>query len=265
MVMRMQQAAAVLANGLGAGLGAMFLVVSGPATVQADTLVGRNGGSFEERFTGFDGTRWQKSDGWSNGSYMGCGWNAGNLAIRNGRLALSVTDQPTRQEALSCAEYRTHRFYGPGSYSISLKAVRADGVMTAVSHYTGPPFGDPWDEITIGIAGKDTTKLEVGYVANGIGHRNVVIDLGFDAAKDFHSYGFDWKADRISWTVDGRTVHSVQGKPGELPQMPGRLYLQFWNGRGDTPWLHRFQYPGKPLTAEVASVRFKEDASTLNN
>ncbi len=258
--MRMQQRAAALA----AGLAAAFLLVSGPGA-QAESALARNGGSFEEHFSGFDSSRWQKSDGWSNGSYMGCAWNAQNLAVQKGRLALSITDQPTRQESLSCAEYRTHRFYGLGSYTVNLKAVKADGVMTSVSHYTGPPFGDPWDEITMGVAGKDTTRLEISYVANGVGHRDVVIDLGFDAAADFHSYGFDWKPDRITWTVDGRAVHTVQGKPGDMPQLPGRVYLQAWNGRGETAWLHRFQYPGKPLTAEIAWVRFKEDASNLNN
>jgi len=240
-------------------------VAFGGFTAQAETAFSRQGGSFEEHFAAYDSSRWQKSDGWSNGGYMGCGWNAENVAFQQGKLALSVTDRSTRRESLSCAEYRTHRFYGLGSYTVNLKAVRAEGVITTVSHYTGPPFGDPWDEITFGIAGKDTTKLEISYVANGVGHRDTVIDLGFDAAKEFHSYGFDWKPDRIVWTVDGKPVHTVTGKAGELPRLPGRMFLQFWNGSGDTAWLHRFQYPGKPLTAQVAWVRFREDATSLNN
>nr|RUQ74617.1 glycosyl hydrolase family protein [Azospirillum doebereinerae] len=253
----------MLGQALAMGVG--MAVALGGTSALAESAFTRQGGSFEEHFAGFDSSRWQKSDGWSNGGYMGCAWNDDNLAIKNGKLALSVTNQPKGREALSCAEYRSHRFYGLGSYTANLKAVKAEGVITSLSHYTGPPFGDPWDEITMGIAGKDTTKLEISYVANGVGHRDVVVDLGFDAAKEFHTYGFEWKPDRITWTVDGRSVHTAKGKPGELPQNPGRLYLQFWNGSGDTPWLHRFQYPGKPLTAEVAWVRFREDAATLNN
>ncbi|SMH44926.1 family 16 glycosylhydrolase [Azospirillum agricola] len=257
--MRVRRQAAMVAMGVG------LAAALASQTARAETAFSRQGGSFEERFATFDSTRWQKSNGWSNGSYMGCGWNEGNLAIQKGKLTLSVTNQPSGREAMSCAEYRTHRFYGPGTYSVNLKAVKAEGVMTSVSHYTGPPFGDPWDEITMGIAGKDTTKLEISYVANGVGHRDTVIDLGFDAAKEFHTYGFEWKPDRIVWTVDGKAVHTATGKPDELPRLPGRLYLQFWNGAGDTAWLHRFQYPGKPLTAEIAWVRFREDSSTLNN
>lgn len=262
--MRMRERAARLAMGVGA-LAALGSPMALGSAALAESPFGRHGGSFEEKFSGFDTSRWQKSDGWSNGGYMGCGWNAANLAVQKGKLALSITNQPTAREAYSCAEYRTNRFYGLGTYTVNLKALKAEGAMTTVSHYTGPPFGDPWDEITMGIPGKDPTKLEISYVVNGAGHRNTMVDLGFDASKEFHSYGFEWKPDRITWTVDGKPVHSVTGKPGELPQHPGLIYLQAWNGRGDTPWLHRFQYPGKPLTAEIAWVKFQEDSSTLNN
>jgi len=243
----------------------MALAALGGAAVQAASFLGRTGGSFEDRFAAFDASRWQKADGWSNGAYMGCAWSARNLAVGNGRLSLSITDQPAGRERFSCAEYRTHRHYGYGTYSVNLKAVRADGVITAVSNYTGQPFGDPWDEITMGIAGKDTTKLEIGYVANGVGHRDVVIDLGFDAAKGFHTYAFERRPDGITWLVDGRPVHAVKAAPGELPQAPGRIYVQLWNGVGASPWLREFRYPGRPLVAEVAWVRYEELASTLNN
>ena len=236
----------------------------GPAA-QAGSVMDRTGGSFEDRFASFDLTRWQTSNGWSNGRYMGCGWNAGNLMLHNGHMALSITEQPSAGERYSCAEYRTHKHYGYGTYSVNLKAVRADGVMTTVSNYTGQPFGDPWDEVTLGIAGKDTTKLELGYVVDGVGHRDVVVDLGFDAAKGFHTYGFERRPDRITWLVDGRPVHSVQGGAREMPRASGKIYLQFWNGVGASPWLKEFRYPGAPLTAEIAWVRFEEAASTLNN
>lgn len=248
---------------LAACFGATLLFI--PPATWAQSPFSRVGGSFDDKFAAFDGSRWQRSDGWSNGGYMGCAWNANNLSADKGRVALSITDQPNKQERYSCAELRTWRHYGFGAYTVRLKAVKADGVITAISHYTGPPFGDPWDEITLGIAGKDTTKLEVSHVANGVGYRGMVIDLGFDAAKEFHTYGFEWKQGSITWTVDGRPVHTVQGKPAEIPQSPGRIYVQLWNGSGDTQWLHRFQYPGKPLVAEVTRIAFREGAASLSN
>jgi endoglucanase len=247
---------------LGAG---MALALGCGSAAGAASLLDRTGGSFEDRFDRFDLKRWQRSDGWGNGTYMGCAWSAGNLALHDGRLALSITERPTAGERYACGEYRTHKHYAYGTYSVNLKAVRADGVMTTVSSYTGRPFGDPWDEITLGIAGKDTTKLELGYVVNGVGHRDVVVDLGFDAARGFHTYGFERLPDRITWLVDGRPVHSVQGAANELPRAPGRIYLQLWNGVGASPWLKEFRYPGTPLTAEIAWVRFEEAASTLNH
>ncbi|MCW2238792.1 family 16 glycosylhydrolase [Azospirillum canadense] len=250
------------------GTAAVFaglLVIFGASATKADFILRHPGSSFEDHFAAYDQTRWQKGDGWSNGTYMGCGWNVRTATVQNGRLALSVTGEPSAQERHSCAEFRTQRPYGYGTYAVNLKAVRADGVMTTVSHYTGPHFGDPWDEMTFGIPGKDTTKLEIGYVAKGDGRRDIVVDLGFDAAKEFHTYGIEWKANRIAWTVDGRVVHTAEGAPKTLPQTPGWLYLQFWNGSGASPWLKPFKDPGRPLTAEVAWVRFEEDTSALSN
>lgn len=213
---------------------------------------------FEERFDAFNLLRWQKSDGWSNGNFMDCAWDARNINLRAGRLVLSITDRPRAGSPYSCAEYRTRKPYGYGTYSVRLKAVPLDGVMTTFSTYTGQPFGDPWDEITVGINGKDTTKLEVNYVAKGIGRHDTLIDLGFDAAQGFHTYGFEWRADAISWLVDGQVVHTVQGISDDLPHTPGRVYLQLWNAKGDTSWLRRFRYPGTPPSAEVAWVQYRE-------
>ncbi|MBP2299038.1 family 16 glycosylhydrolase [Azospirillum picis] len=246
-----------------AGLAALLTGAGEP--VLADSWLSHLGGSFSDRMTSYESSRWQRSDGWNSGGHMSCSWNRENVAFRDGHLALSITDQPGGRERYSCGELASHRFYGFGSYRVNLKAVKADGVMTSVSHYTGPPFGDPWDELTMGIAGKDTTKLELSYVANGVGHRGTVIDLGFDAAKGTHSYGFDWKPDGIVWMVDDKPVHRVAAKPEDLPRMPGRLILRFWSASGDTQWLRRFTYPGHALTAEVASVSFREDAANLSN
>lgn len=258
---------------IGAGVAALLAgpLFSGSAPVLAESLFSHIGGSFSETAGSFETSRWQRSDGWKSGGHMNCTWSRANVTAEKGHLALSVSDRISGTDRYSCGEYSTHRFYGYGAYTVSLKAVKADGVMTSVSHYTGPPFGDPWDEITMGIAGKDTTKLEISYVANGTGHRNTVVDLGFDAAKGFHSYGFDWKPDGIVWTVDGKPVHrvsgkeGVSGKPEQLPRMPGRLMLRFWSASGDTEWLRRFSYPGHPLAAEVASVTYREDPANLSN
>ncbi|MBP2312039.1 family 16 glycosylhydrolase [Azospirillum soli] len=255
-----KSAAALLLGGVSA------LLVFGGAAGNATSLLGRTGGSdFEDRFQSFDTMRWQKADGWTNGNYMGCGFRAQNLSVSDGRLALSITEHPTTGTPYACAEYRTRKHYGYGTYAVNLKAVKADGVMTAFSTYTGQPFGHPWDEITFGINGKDTTKAELNYVANGVTNHDVVVDLGFDAAKGFHTYSFEWKPDRITWFADGRPIHTVQSARDDLPQTPGRIYVQLWNGKGETSWLKRFQYPGKPVTAEVAWVRYKEAPGDLVN
>lgn len=241
--------------------GTVALAIFGGAAGQAASPVARGGRAFDDQFDAFDLTRWLRTEGGSGGPHMGCTFRAQNLAVRNGNLVMSITDQPSGRERYSCAEYRTHKHYGYGRLFVNLKAARRDGVMTTVSSYTGRPFADPWDEVTVGIAGKDTTKLEIGYVVNSVGYRDTVIDLGFDAAQGFHTYGFERRPDGITWFVDGQAVHSVSAAAGSIPQTPGRIYLQLWNGVGSGAWLKEFRYPGSPVSAEVNWLRFEDSPS----
>jgi len=214
---------------------------------------------FAEEFHALDAGRWQVSDGWSNGRYMSCTWSAANTAPDGGRLRLAISEATRAGKPFSCGEVRTTGHYGYGSYRATLKAARLDGVRTAFSTYTGPPFGDAWDEISIAVNGKDTTRVEVNYVAKGAGRNSVVIELGFDAAQGFHTFGFDWQPDRITWTVDGRPVHSVRGTPDTLPSAPGRIYLHTWSATGSPEWLKGFAYPGAPVIAEVERVAHEDE------
>ena len=34
-------------------------------------------------------------------------------------------------------------------------------------------------------------------------------DLGFDASEGYHTYGFDWQKDSITWYVDGKAVYTA--------------------------------------------------------
>src|SRR3546814_6849105 len=78
-----------------------------------------------------------------------------------------------------------------------------------------------------------------------------MIDLGFDASEDFHTYAFEWRPDSIRWIVDGRQVHEETGQRGPLPSTPGKIFLHAWAGKNLDGWLGRVSYPGRPLVAEA--------------
>ncbi len=217
------------------------------------------GGSFFDDFELFDVLTWHKADGWTNGSVFNCGWRADHAFIEDGHLKLRLDDQPCplgcSDKPYASGEYRSNQFYDYGLFEVRLKAVSSDGVVTSFFLYTDSIYGSPHDEIDIEILGKDTTQMQINYWTNAVGGHEVMIDLGFDAAGGFHTYGIDWQPDSIRWLVDGVEVHVEDGSNGELPSHPARIMMNLWPGIGVDDWLNPFVYSG-PLIALYDWVRY---------
>ena len=122
-----------------------------------------------------------------------------------------------------------------GRFEVSLKPVRGAGVVTAFFLYRF----DPWQEIDTEFLGDDTTKLLLNVFYNpgepgdqynyGFRGTPVVVDLGFDAALDYHTYALEWDPEEIRWFVDGVLVHSRSaGRPTPIPHLPMRFYMNVW-------------------------------------
>ena len=190
------------------------------------------------------------SDGWSNGSPFDCTWKKDNCTFEDGLMKLTISTYIP--EEYNAAEYRTNDFYGYGLYEVSMKPINNIGVVSSFFTYTGPTDGNPWDEVDIEFLGKDTTKVQFNYYTDGKGGHEYLCDLGFDASEDFHTYGFDWEADKITWYVDGKEVYSATEN---LPSTPGKLMMNAWNGKGVDGWLGHFDGT-TPLTAEYQWARF---------
>lgn len=194
-------------------------------------------------------SNWESSDGWSNGSMFNCTWRKVNTVYEDGVLKLSID---TFADGYSGGEVRTKEFYGYGMYETSMKPIKNIGVVSSFFTYTGPSDNNPWDEIDIEFLGKDTTKVQFNYFTNGKGNHEYVYDLGFDATEEFHTYGFKWEADKITWYVDGEAVHTAEES---IPVTESRIFMNTWNGTGVDSWLGA--YDGTtPITAEYQWVRF---------
>lgn len=193
------------------------------------------------------------SDGWGNGSCFDCGWFKENAVINNGHLSLTIDEDKTNQYSYSGAEYRTTDFYHYGYYETSMQAIKNDGVVSSFFTYTGPSDNNPWDEIDIEILGKDTTKVQFNYYTNGVGNHEYMYNLGFDASAGYHTYGFDWQPDKITWYVDGEAVYSTTT---DIPSTSGKIMMNVWPGTGVDAWLN--PYDGTtPLTANYQWVTYK--------
>ncbi|MDE6657078.1 MAG: glycoside hydrolase family 16 protein [Oscillospiraceae bacterium] len=192
------------------------------------------------------------SDGWTNGSCFDCGWYAENTSISNGYLSLTIDKDKTGKYNYSGAEYRTTDFYSYGYYETSMQAIKNDGVVSSFFTYTGPSDNNPWDEIDIEVLGKDTTKVQFNYYTNGVGDHEFMYDLGFDASEGFHTYGFDWQPDSITWYVDGKEVYKATDN---IPSTSGKIMMNAWNGIGVDEWLKPFN-GNTPLTARYQWVTY---------
>ena len=215
--------------------------------------------AFTDNFDSFNATLWHMADGWTNGDPFDCGWQADNVTFSSGIMSLQLDNVgcPCSGSPYASGEYRSNGHYQYGTYTVRMKAVAQDGVVSSFFIYTGPSEGSPWDEIDIEIIGKDTTTLQTNYYTNGLGGHEGYISLGFDAADGFHTYSIEWMPDAIKWYVDGDLKHTEDGSNGVLPTTPGRIMMNFWPGTDTVnDWLEDFVYTG-PLMAQYDWVSLK--------
>ena len=203
--------------------------------------------------SGFDSYEWgtmEASDGWSNGGMFDCTWSKNNVSFSGGKMSLSITGNS--YQGYKGAEYRTTKAFGFGMYDVSMKPIKNDGVVSSFFTYTGPSDGTVWDEIDIEFLGKNTNQVQFNYYTKGQGNHEYVYNLGFDASQSFHQYGFYWDANSITWYVDKKPVYKATRN---IPQTPGKIMMNVWNGKGVDEWLKH--YNGRaPLTAQYDWISY---------
>ena len=147
---------------------------------------------------------------------------------------------------------RTYQYFGYGDYEVSMKPSNKPGTASTFftctgSYDTNPHTGqpNPWDEIDIEFLGEDTTKVQFNYYVNGVGGHEYMYDLGFDASEDFHTYGFRWTEDYITWFVDGEPVYRVNAtESSPMPSTAGRVLMNYWCGSSAAEnWMGKFENP----------------------
>lgn len=209
---------------------------------------------------GFDqheADKMEKADGWSNGGMFDCTWTASNVNFSNGIMNLSIN---RNYSGYTGGEYRTLQTFGYGMYDVSMKPIKNDGVVTSFFTYTGPSDGTVWDEIDIEFLGKDTTKVQFNYYTNGVGNHEYIYDLGFDASKEFHQYGFYWDKGTITWYVDKVPVYTATNN---IPSTPGHIMMNVWPGKGVDEWLNPFNGV-TPLTGQYDWMSYTKPGASNN-
>ena len=196
---------------------------------------------------GYPSGFWARNDR-GNGHPFNCSFRRSNAVVADGLLTLSLTESGGGYVG---AEYRTQARFSYGYYSVSMKAASCPGVISSFFTYTGWP----WDEIDIEFLGDDTTRVQFNYYTNGKGGHEYVYELGFDAAEDFHEYGFDWQPESITWYVDGVPVYRATA---DVPSTAGHIMMNLWNvADTNADWAGKFDGSRLPVYAQYQWIGYK--------
>lgn len=231
-------------------------------------------GSFTDLFNSFDSSRWQKADGWVNGTPFDNAWSADHVVFHDGLLELVLDDTAQRGEPYTSGEYRTTGYYGYGCYEVSMKPVARSGVITSFFTFAGPfdnGGNGQHNEIDIEFVGADgdpdggISWVQFNYWTNDDAYasRNEIpYPLGFDASAGFHRYGFKWTSGGIEWWVDGEPVVSATNATPKEADSLQKIAMNLWPVDSTASgWAGIFEYPGEPLRAQYQWVRYQKGES----
>ncbi len=225
----------------------LFVFFSSGVLVAADL-------TFLDASNNIDTRNWRVSDGWTNGEHQSCEWQASALSVNEKNLQITISDKVGKTRPIACGEIKTKQLYSYGVYEAKIKAAAGVGLNTAFFTYAGYPSKTMHDEIDFEFLGKDPSKVQVNYWKDGK-QNPAIIDLGFDASKDFHDYKFVWRPAKISWFIDGKLVHETKDG-ADIPSNPQNLFFSLWSSsKTIDKWMGTFAYKA-PVSAEFSNVKF---------
>lgn len=169
---------------------------------------------------------------------------------------------------------RSKKEFQYGRFKIEMKPVKYDGLISAFFLYRI----DPWQEIDIEFMGNDTSRMLVNVYYNpgdegtmenhGTAGTPVLIDLGFDASLEFHTYAIEWDPNEIRWFVDDRLVHvRTSGYPTPIPHLPMQAFINLWVP-GNSKLAGEFYYTKDAKQLEINSVELStwiDDERMMSN
>ncbi len=251
----------------------LVLGIAGALTPVQDVFAARRHGKpptaqgeFTDHLSSYDSSRWLKADGWKNGPPFDNAWLADHITFTEGLMRIRLDDQGALGEPFGSGNYQSTDFYGYGCFETSFKPVASSGVVSSFFTFAGP-FDNGGNglhnEIDIEFLGYDTRFLQANFWTNDdsyAGGNEAIIDLGFDAAQDFHRYGFRWTAGGIEWYVDGSAVYQVFDSPTnptpKAEESLQKVMMNVWPvDSSASGWAGTFVYPGSALHGHYDWVR----------
>ncbi len=224
---------------------------------------------FVDRFDGpILDPRWRVSDRWHSGDWFSTEWRASQTTLSESGLVLTLAPRVGEgPKPYISGEIATREEYLYGYFETRFRMPRGNGLVAAFFTFTRPDGQATWNEIDMELLGRDPRRLELVYHVAGQANLQV-INLPFDPSEGFHTYGFEWRPNRIRWYVDNRLVHTSRGGRVAELNRPQRMFASLWNSErmprwlgvidpAEAPWrmtvsclAYAPRYPGRSLCAE---------------
>jgi endo-1,3-1,4-beta-glycanase ExoK len=213
--------------------------------------------TFAYTFDHVDTTVWSLSTHTFDGN--AAQFNPRNIAIRHGRLVLTLRPEHLGERQYSGAELQIRRQIGPftyGRYEVRMRAARGNAVISSWFGFNDPP---PWREIDIEFLGDHPNAVQANVYNAREGNPTLIppfpilTALPFDATADFHTYAFEWSPTEIRWYADTMLV----ARTTSLSQVPAgtiRPMLNLWLST-DASWAGPIDPGVLPAHAEYEWVR----------
>lgn len=174
---------------------------------------------------------------------------------------LTLTGTGTAVRDFAAGAIATIQRFRYGRFSARVRPAKVPGLITGIFLHRDLPR----QEIDIEFPGRDTTKMLVNVYYNPgtagarmqYGYRGApsLIDLGFDAADDFHLYEIEWHPSIVRWLIDGRVVHE-RGvwDPTPIPDRPLEFNINLWHSRS-TKLAGRLDPQQLPARSHIRAAR----------
>lgn len=170
---------------------------------------------WRDDFDSFNDARWSKQSHTFEENLAR--FTANNVVVEGGFLKLKVTKVASEDREYSAAEVATKESFTYGRFAGRIKfSCPKSGMVSSLFTYK-QDVSDSWQEIDIEFLGRIPNGIQYnlisGTAANRVYQPQVVNNLPWSPAMEFHEYALEWAPDGITFFIDGaQTWKGVQPK-----------------------------------------------------
>ena len=220
--------------------------------------------AWQDDFDTFDAAAWQlQTFTWEGNEAQ---FSTQNASVSNGVVTLSLTAAPSGSEKPYLGvEMRSTRTLTYGKVSTRMRFAAGSGVVSSIVLFYTPFPNCDWNEIDIEHLGNTSRSSQLNaMVYTGAPNPDCtasvaptqdpqVVDLGFDAESDFHTYDIEWTPAGVKYFADGVLLRTWTTNISLL-KLPSNILLTIW-ASGVPEWAGALTPTSAPTSAEVDWIK----------